>query len=84
VQYKLIQYRRNHFKQVSVHFTLFNKTKRRRDLSNFCTVVDKFVLDTMVKMKIIEDDDCFTVPNIEYKFGGVSEDKIIVEIRGIK
>lgn len=82
VQLKLLQYRRKHFEKISVHFTLFNKNKRRRDLSNFCAVVDKFLLDTMVKMKMIKDDDCDTVPKITYEFGGVLEDKIIATIKG--
>ena len=83
VRLKLHPHRKKKFKKARITYTLFNKTKHRRDLSNFCVAVDKFFCDVLTSMKIIKDDDCFTVSEVTYRFGGVGEDKIKVLVEEV-
>jgi len=80
---KLHQHRKKSFSRARVTFTLFNKTKHRRDLSNFCVMADKIFCDVLTAMNIIKDDDCFTLPEVVYRFGGVGEDKIKVLVQEV-
>lgn len=54
-----------------VTITLWKESKRLRDLSNTCSIADKFVLDAIVKCGIIDDDDCETIPFVEYIYAGI-------------
>ena len=83
IRLKLYPHRRKSFKRARITFILFNKTKHRRDLSNFCVMTDKIFCDVLTSMNIIKDDDCFTVPEVAYKFGGVGEDKIKVLVEEV-
>ncbi len=67
-----------------ITYTLFSKTKRRRDLSNFCSIIDKFFCDALVDMNMIEDDDCTHLQEINYRFGGYGEDKVVVVVEELK
>ena len=77
---KLRPFKKERFDKAIITYTLFSKNKHRRDLANFLSVVDKFVSDTLVSMKIIADDDITHIPEINYLFGGYGEDKVIVRV----
>lgn len=81
---KLKPYKKIRFKEASITYTLFCKNRHRRDLANFLTVIDKFVSDTLVSIKIIEDDDITHIKSVNYRFGGYGEDKVIVRVEDNK
>ena len=83
VKLKLYPHRKKSFERARATFILYNKTKKRRDLSNFCVMADKIVCDVLTSMSIIKDDDCTNIPEVVYKFGGVGEDKIKVLIEEV-
>ena len=76
-------YRKEQYRQAKLTFTLYFKTKQRRDLTNFCTVVDKFVSDTLVDFDIVPDDDCKHIAEVSYKFGGYGEDAVVVRVEEV-
>lgn len=83
VKLLLSKHRRKQYNKIKITFTLYCKTKKRRDLTNFCAVVDKFASDTLVDMNIINDDDCKHIPEITYKFGGYGEDAVVVRVEEV-
>jgi len=64
-----------------VTITLWKEGKRRRDLSNVCSIADKFALDAIVKCNIIEDDNCQVVPFVEYIYGGIDRENPRIHIK---
>lgn len=56
---------------VKATFTFYAPDKRRRDLSNFCSVVEKFMDDVMTAWGVIPDDDTRYLKEVTYKFGGI-------------
>ncbi len=61
------------YKRVRISYVLFFKDKRIKDLMNFVAVADKFILDAIVGMRMLEDD------NYKYVIGYDSIDFIIGE-----
>jgi len=59
-----------YIKPVKIHYTLYFKDQRKRDLMNFVAVVDKFALDSLVKRGIIEDDNYRHVVGYTVEYGG--------------
>lgn len=57
--------------QAKVIATLYKADKRRMDLSNVCSIVDKFACDAIVNLGLLEDDDCEHIPCVEYRYGGI-------------
>ena len=62
-------------KPVTLTYIYYAKTKRRIDISNPCSVIDKFTCDALVKAGIIEDDSFKQVKEVVYKFGGFDKEK---------
>ena len=54
-------------------YTYYAKSKRRLDVSNPCSIIDKFTCDALVKAKIIEDDSFKQIKKVSYVFGGVDK-----------
>ena len=55
-------------------YTIYCKTKRRADLGNIGSVVDKFVSDGLVEAGVIKDDNTDYIREIVYIDGGVKND----------
>lgn len=66
---------------IKVTITLWKESKRLRDLSNVCSIADKFVLDAIVKCGIINDDDCETIPFVEYIYAGIDRENPRMDIK---
>ena len=66
LQFKFKRYE----KPIKIHYTLYFKDNRRRDLMNFVAVVDKFALDALVKRGVIQDDDYKHVIGYTVAYGG--------------
>ena len=73
----LLQYQFSVPETFKIHFTLYFKDKRRRDLSNFESVANKFILDALVERKIIKDDDYTRYTGYTVEFGGMAEENYI-------
>lgn len=58
----------------SLTFTYYPKTKRRVDVSNPCSVIDKFTCDALTEIGLIEDDNVNFIKDVRYTFGGVDKE----------
>mgnify|MGYP003643022301 CR=1 FL=1 len=58
----------------NAYYTYYSKTKRRIDISNPCSIIDKFACDALVKAGIIKDDSFEQVQAVVYKFGGFDKE----------
>jgi len=76
----LLPHRRKRLNKVKIAYTIYFATQHRRDLSNFLSVVDKFVADSLVDFKIIKDDSFQYLPEVTYRYGGVGEDYVVVVV----
>ena len=68
-----------HFEKIEIEYRVFFKTKRRTDVANVCSVVDKFFCDTLVSAGIINDDDYTVLSKVSYIYGGIDKDNPRVE-----
>ena len=59
---------------VTLTYTYYAKTKRRIDISNPCSIIDKFACDALVKAGILKDDSYEHVNQVTYKFGGFDKE----------
>ena len=64
-----------------ITYTLYVPTKRRVDIRNICSVVDKFFCDTLVESGKLADDNFQVVRSVSYQFGGVDSLNPRVEAR---
>ena len=65
-------------------FVYYAPDRRKRDVSNMCAFTDKFLMDTLVKNNILDDDDCRTVFATHYVYGGVVKDSNYINFYLIK
>jgi Holliday junction resolvase RusA-like endonuclease len=61
-------------------YTLFPKTRRRTDISNPLSIIDKFTCDALVELGIIPDDNYNIIREVVYKFGEVDKDNPRAEL----
>ena len=62
------------YKEVELEYTYFAKTRRKIDVSNPCSIIDKFTCDALTKAKFWEDDDIRTIKKVSYIWGGVDKE----------
>jgi len=55
----------------SLHYVIFPSSKRECDISNVCSIADKFFSDTLVSSGKITDDNFKVIPNISFSYGHV-------------
>jgi len=55
---------------IEIAYTMFVPTRRRMDVANICSIVDKYLSDVLVVAGKIVDDDFMHVPRVSYAFGG--------------
>lgn len=65
---------------VELTYTLFTKTKQLSDVSNVCSIVDKFFCDSLVNLGYLPDDNYNHLSKVVYCFGGVDKDNPRVEV----
>lgn len=53
----------------SLHYVIFPPSKRECDISNVCSIADKFFSDTLVSSGKITDDNFKVIPNISFSYG---------------
>ena len=58
---------------VELIITLFKDKVRRADLSNFCSVLDKYSSDALVEYGLISDDNVKVIKKVTYLWGGYTD-----------
>jgi hypothetical protein len=59
----------------TLEFVYYASSNRSIDLSNPCSIIDKFVCDALVKYKALPDDNHKHVASVKYTWGGVDKEK---------
>ena len=74
-----------HLGKVTITYSLYLKGKKRRDVNNILTVVDKFLADCLVNAGILNDDDYSHLDYSVFRFGGFTdkESHVIIEINQV-
>ncbi len=62
------------FNKIYITFTFFPKTHHAYDITNVCSVIDKFFCDSLVELGCIEDDSYKYINSVTYKFGKVDKE----------
>ena len=65
---------------VWIKIVYFNPTKRKSDLSNFCSIHDKFVCDALVELGVLEDDNYDFIKEVHYQYWWYDKNAGRVEI----
>ena len=68
------------FDRIRLTYCFFPSTKRRYDVANVCSVVDKFFCDALVETGHIEDDNYHFIPNVLYCIGSLDKKNPRVQI----
>lgn len=68
------------FKRAEVFFTLYPSGKRKTDLSNVCSIHDKFAMDAIVTGGKLDDDDMTIVVGSHYRPGAIDKNNPRVEL----
>jgi len=64
---------------IELEYKLFTGTKRLCDVSNICSVIDKFFSDALVECGKLEDDNYLFLPKVSYEFGSIDKSNPRVE-----
>ncbi len=64
----------------SIEYTLFPPSKRVIDISNVCSIVDKYFSDTLTSLGKIPDDNYNYIKEITYRFGSIDKQNPRVDI----
>ena len=70
----LLDYNKSMFK-MKLHYTITAANKRKFDVSNILSIVDKFAADCLVKEGFLVDDNWEYLSGAEYTFGGVTGER---------
>ena len=54
------------FNRIVIRYVLFTGSKRKVDVSNICSIVDKFFCDVLTKEKKLSDDNYSIIPKVSY------------------
>jgi hypothetical protein len=66
--------------EVKTTYTVYSGSKRKFDLPNVCSIVQKYFEDWMTHKGIIPTDDITVITECEYSFGGTDKDNPRVDI----
>jgi len=67
-------------KKVELTFTVYFKDRRGRDVNNYCSVIEKFTADCLVKAGKIPDDNFNYLQKTTFLFGGIDKENPRCEI----
>jgi len=68
------------FNEFELEYTLYLPDQRKRDISNVCTVIDKFQCDALTELGYIIDDNYDYLKKVTYSFGGIDVDNPRCEV----
>ena len=63
-----------------IYYEVFPDTKRKFDVNNVCSVVDKFLCDALTEFGILPDDNYQHLPTIISSFGAIDKDDPRVDV----
>lgn len=66
---------------IAIQYKLFPKTRRELDVSNVCSIVDKYFSDALVELGKLPDDNYKYLSRVEYVFGHVDSNFPRVEVK---
>ena len=85
VEYNLkLQSKVNFYKRVfkvdyepefKLRYTITAANKRKFDISNMCSIIDKFACDCLVKYGFMPDDNWEYLTEVTYAFGGMAKER---------
>lgn len=67
-------------KSCSLEYVLYPKTHKLCDVSNVCSIVDKFFSDALVELGHLEDDNYTFIKDIKYSFGKVDPENPRIDV----
>jgi hypothetical protein len=71
--------------RIQLRYMIYAKDKRKFDIVNFGSIVDKFFSDTLTQEGIIEDDNYTFLDDVSFGFGGITaQEHILVTITEIE
>jgi hypothetical protein len=56
-------------------YTIYPQSRRKFDIANVCSVIQKFTDDALIDLGVIEDDNMTIVAEVNYRFGSVDQIK---------
>ncbi len=59
--------------EIELSYTLFVGSKRKLDISNICSIIDKYFCDALVELGKLPDDNYDYIKKISYSFGGIDK-----------
>lgn len=68
------------FTKVTIKYTVYAPNKRKFDISNVCSIVDKYFSDALIELGKLEDDNYEFLPMVQYQFGGIDKENPRVDI----
>lgn len=66
--------------RVALTYIVYPPTSRRLDVSNICSIVDKFFSDVLVDRGILEDDNYDFLADVRYLFGCIDRENPRVDV----
>jgi len=71
--------------RIRLHYSVCPQTRRRLDIMNVCSVIDKYFSDALTENGIIEDDDYTHLDFVSCGFGGLApKEHVLVTITEIE
>lgn len=61
------------FERIRLTYVLYPKTRRLTDISNVCSVHDKFFCDALSELGRLKDDNYLYLPEVNYRMGEVDK-----------
>ena len=62
------------FTTVSLRYRYYHGSRGKIDISNPCTIIDKFACDALVKSGVLPEDNYNNVVRVVYEWGGVDKE----------
>ena len=68
------------FTKIRITYVFYPGTKHLSDVSNACTIVDKFFADALVELGKLPDDNYLYIPELVFRMGSIDRENPRVEI----
>lgn len=68
------------YEKIRLTYTLYPKTLHLMDVSNVCSVVDKFFSDSLVEFGKLSDDNYNFLPEVNFRFGSLDRSNPRVDV----
>ena len=65
---------KQHFKRAKLDYVYYHGSKGAIDVSNPCSIIDKFTCDALVKHGVFTDDTADIITGVSYSFGGIDKE----------